>query len=268
MKKLIFAAAAVAGMGAFALESANVVGYNTTAPLAADATAYAFTLVGLPFESVGGNGNISLNDLQISNLTGALSPTKSDQIWLWVADSEGNYNYETWRYRNAANGWLRMSDSAKFQEVYPNGIPAGTAFWFASYNTSAEKTLTTSGAVAKEDTEVTLVRGQFQFVSYPYPTNLKLNDSSVMDCSNCVGALSPTKSDQIWFWIADSEGNYNYETWRYRNASNGWLRMSDSAKFQDVYPNGVPVGAGFWYSSYDNGASETYTITFKSPITE
>ena len=28
MKKLIFAAAAVAGMGAFALESANVVGYN------------------------------------------------------------------------------------------------------------------------------------------------------------------------------------------------------------------------------------------------
>ena len=30
MKKLIFAAAAVAGMGAFALESANVVGYSTT----------------------------------------------------------------------------------------------------------------------------------------------------------------------------------------------------------------------------------------------
>ena len=30
MKKLIFAAAAVAGMGAFALESANVVGYAST----------------------------------------------------------------------------------------------------------------------------------------------------------------------------------------------------------------------------------------------
>jgi hypothetical protein len=225
-------------------------------------------LIGLPFENINGTGNFSFNELAFSALTGALSASKSDQIWLWVADSEGNYNYETWRYRNAANGWLRMSDGAKFDTVYPNGVPAGTAFWFAAYNSSEGKTLTTSGNVIAEDTEVTIDRGQFQFVSYPYPTNLKLNDATVMDSSNCTGALSASKSDQIWFWIADSEGNYNYETWRYRNAANGWLRMSDGAKFQDVYPNGIAVGSGFWYSSCDNGGSETYTITFKSPLSK
>ncbi|MBP3406409.1 MAG: hypothetical protein J6N18_09920 [Kiritimatiellae bacterium] len=60
MKKLIFAAAAVAGMGAFALESANVVGYNNTAA-GANFNWYAPT-----FSSVGAN-TIDINTIQLDD---------------------------------------------------------------------------------------------------------------------------------------------------------------------------------------------------------
>ena len=50
MKKLIFAAAAVAGMGAFALESANIVGYSTTTVRS------GYTLLIPSFDDVGSEG--------------------------------------------------------------------------------------------------------------------------------------------------------------------------------------------------------------------
>ena len=273
MKKLMFAAAAIAaGVAVADVTSANVVGYavKDDISLKMDANKYAFTLMGLPFKSMKANGNWSLNDLAFSKLTGVnLKAGESDQIWLWVDKGDGNYDYELWRYRNATYGWVSVSSSStKFDTVHSDGLPAGTAFWFAAYNPDEAVTLNNSGEVGAADREVTLQRGKFQFVSYPFPTNLKLNDPNMMDSSNCVGVnLKAAESDQIWFWVQKEDGTWDYELWRYRNATYGWVSVaSSSTKFESVHPNGVSVGAGFWYQSYDNGGSPTYTIKFKSPL--
>ena len=61
MKKLIFAAAAVAGMGAFALESANVVGYSTQT-----ANATRNTMMAPTFLSVDSATGCKLSDLIVT----------------------------------------------------------------------------------------------------------------------------------------------------------------------------------------------------------
>ena len=61
MKKLIFAAAAVAGMGAFALESANVVGYSTQT-----ANATRNTMMAPTFLSVDSATGCKLSDLTVT----------------------------------------------------------------------------------------------------------------------------------------------------------------------------------------------------------
>ena len=70
MKKLMFAAAVAAGMGAFALESANVVGFQDikTSKDGAGAEFFKYTFVGMTFENIDANGYFKLGDVKAEGM--------------------------------------------------------------------------------------------------------------------------------------------------------------------------------------------------------
>jgi hypothetical protein len=82
MKKLIFAAAAVAGMGAFALESANVVGYSTQT-----ANATRNTMMAPTFLSVDSATGCKLSDLTV---TGYDAPVYNEEDECYDNGCSGN----------------------------------------------------------------------------------------------------------------------------------------------------------------------------------
>ena len=245
------------------------VGYNTCneTQFSTDNASRKYSLLALPFEKVDGKG-LSLNDLNFSTFKAAISLANADQILLWVLDPETKtYDYETW-FRKSAGWYSAKSTSTTFDSVYQDGLPSGTVYWFAPYPGKVAPDVTTSGAVPS-DTQVvkTLYRDQYNFVSYPYPCPLQLNNAEQVDWGNCTSAISLANADQIMIWVyLESSEEYDYET--YFKKSGGWYSAkSTSKKFEEIHPEGVKVGTGFWYKPKEKaGLSETFDITFKSPI--
>ena len=224
------------------------------------------TLMSIPFTRVDGKG-ISLNDLVISNFKKSPSPASADQIWLWVDKGDGVWGYEEWFLNNNAK-WMRTTSvSTSFDSEYKDGLPSGTAFWYRSYKDNNPRTLTTSGAVDSDvKVEPTIICNEYNFVSFPYPVALKLNDETMADWSNSKKSPSPASADQIMLWVDKGGGVWGYEEW-FLNNSRKWMRTTSvSTSFESVHPNGVVVGTGFWYLARSQTGKTSFTITFKSPL--
>ena len=259
MKEIMCGLAAMAAIGAFAVESANTVGYNSDTIMATK-----FNMVSVPFESTNGDG-FKINEcLSGVNLTGTASATTSDLIQIWDAATGA---YENWYYYFANDeytGWWDEATAMKmFEDQYPNGLPAGTAFWYKSAAGAAQTgTATLSGQVpdaASVDLEI--LKGKFNMVAYPYPVAFKLNDTTKVSWANATGTASSTTSDLIQIWDAATG---SYENWYYYFANDeytGWWDEATAMKmFEDVYPNGLAVGKPFWYKAA--GTTGTFDITF------
>ena len=265
MKKLMFAAAAVAaGVAVADVTSANIVGYNTCSEMQTSATEQKLNMMAIPFSAVDGKG-ISLNDLVFSNPKASSRATQADQILLWVySDKSQKYEYEYW-YRKST-GWFAVSGGADFDVAYPNGLPAGTTFWYNAYKKTGAETLTTSGAVCEDQQVVrNVLRDSLNFVSFPYPVALKLNDKTQADWGTAVASSRATQADQIMLWVYNAQTDkYEYEY--YYLKSSGWTAVSGGNAFEINHPNGVTVGTGFWYKAYKKSGSTDFDITFKSPL--
>ena len=143
MKKLMFAAAAIAAGVAMAdVQSANVVGYQTQS-LASD----NYTMFSVPFKHVNNDGKgLMLNsDLKIANPTMTDSSGSADQIWVWVPANNGydKFYFYTGEY---GTGWCEMqSGNEEFFEDDPvygvTGIPSGAAMYYKA-KTGAGKSMT------------------------------------------------------------------------------------------------------------------------------
>ena len=224
-------------------------------------------LLGVPFEKVDGKG-IMLSDLSFSNPKGGLGATSADQIKLWVVQEDGGYDYDTW-YLNTSGVWKRSGDSkAVFENEYPNGLPAGTALWYkAKKRSDGAGTVTTSGGVVNDEwVDYTLIRNEYNFISFPYPVAFDPTDSNMVDWGDYKGGLGATSADQIKLWVLQEDGSYDYEVW-YINTSGVWKKSGDSkATWAGTHPNGVTVGTGFWYKAYTKAGSDSFTVRFKSPL--
>ena len=256
--------------------SANVVGYASNDQVNTvdqNSSLQAYTILGIPFRSIENGGNWSLQDLTLSKMTAYGTSGKADQIWLWVADDKGNWNYEEYYFYKKSgqpNTWV-LADGSKtpFDEVHPEGLIPGSAFWYVAYNGDDERSITNSGEVGNADRDIVIARGEYQFVACPFPIQLKLNDATQFDSSECTAYGTSGKSDMIWLWINTGDNKWNYEEYYLYKKSgqpNRWV-LADGTKtpFEEVHPNGVPVGSGFWFKSYANDG-EDYKITFKTPI--
>ena len=261
MKKLMFAAAVAAGLVAFGdgIESYNTVGYNTDT-----IAATKFNMVSVPFESTDGDGFKINQCLSGVNLTGTADPATADLIQIWDAATGA---YEIWYYYEAGDeytGWWDAATAMKmFEDVYPNGLPTGTAFWYKSAAAATQNgTVAFSGQVpdaASIDFEI--LKGKFNMVAYPYPVALKLNDASQVSWANATGTADPATADLIQIWDAATGA---YEIWYYYFANDeytGWWDAATAMKmFEDVYSTGLAVGKPFWYKAA--GATGTFDITF------
>ena len=244
----------------------SLVGYNTCSELQASDSVEMYSMLAIPFEGVDGKG-ISLNSLNFSNPTKNNSSTKADRIMLWVKDEKGIYDYETF-YLTKSSGWRNAETMEYVDDEYQNGLPAGTTFWYVSpAKATAAGTMTTSGAVMGDSYDVkTISRGQYNFVSFPYPVGLKLNDSTMVNWGNAVKNNGSTKADMIMLWLYNEESKeFDYVTY-YLTKSNGWRNATTLEYFQNEHPNGVTVGTGFWYNAQPSTDSDTFDITFYSPL--
>ena len=261
MKKVMFAAAVAAAGGLMAIESANVVGYNTDT-----ITAKKFNMVSVPFEGTDGKG-FKLNQcLSGVDLVGTDSPYTADQVQLWDATTG---TYDNWYYYEAGDEWTGWWDAITatklFEDVYPDGLPSGSAFWYKSAASATKNgALTVSGQVfdgASVDFEI--LPGKFNMVANAYPVTLKLNDATQVDWKNSHGTDSPYTADQIQIWDPTTG---TYDNWYYYNVGDEWTGWWDAITatklFEDVYTTGLPVGKPFWYKAAATGGS-AFDITFK-----
>jgi len=252
MKKLMTALAACVFAGAvFAqVESLNIVGYTTTGLAGGTFNQYP-----VQFGTVGGGGfNLNGGALQ-GDLFAAEGSGDADQILIWepATSSYGVY------YLYSDGLWYNFLTDVLFEVDYPAGLPAGTAFWYVSQAAGGQAVF--SGEVPLTATLTKSVTGgTFNMLCQPYPVAAKLNDSTQCDWVAC-GAFAAEGSgnaDQILIWepATSSYGVY------YLYSDGLWYNFVTDAAFEVDYPDGLPVGTAFWYSSKGASFTATFNKTF------
>ena len=85
------------------------------------------TMVSVPFTGVDGSG-VSVYDFTFENRIPG-EGERCDWIKIWYTEESGDCGYNEFFYYEDAEMWLTI-DEIPFEEVYPDGLPAGTAFWY------------------------------------------------------------------------------------------------------------------------------------------
>ena len=296
MKKLMFAlvAAGAAAVMGDAIESQNVVGYNTVGMTTRAAKA-TYNMMAVPF--TGTSTGFRLNyDLSVANATGSTSSETSDLIQIWDPTAGGGAGgYEQWYYyydsndkpiaEGGWNGWWDyLTGEHAFEEAgyHPEGLEAGATFWYLAYNSAATPSMTVSGQVLDTASKgIDFYKGKYNMVTCPYPIRLKLNDATQVEWTKCTGSASTETSDLIQIWDPTAGGGQGgYEQWYYYYDSkdkpiaeggwNGWwdyLTAEHAFEEEGYHPNGLDVGKPFWYKAAGTySVSDTGLITFFSPV--
>jgi len=264
MKKLMFLAAAAACGAAFAVESANIVGYNSSTLAAGK-----YNLVSIPFAGVSG-GTQKLTEAMSGTWLGGETYEEGDNIRVWnpAGQSYTIYYYYT-DDTHQWDGWYDMGGSYYFDDCVENagGLEAGFNFWYQSKG-SVSPTVTTSGAIAPEDdVSITVYGGAFSLISNPFPVAFKPNDSKAVDWGNIHAGETYEDGDNIRIWSASGQSYSIY--YYYADDSHqwdGWYDMGGSYYFEDVpgNENGIAAGDVFWYQSKD-AKGTNHTIKFYNP---
>ena len=202
--------------GLLAVESANVVGYNTTDMY----TDGMFTAVVVPFLNVtDATKGLSLYDIEIANVTKNNIAANADQIWIW----KNGYAWDKY-FINTAGQWKQTSGAkTEFSVVYPDGLPEGTGLYIKTKGSTA-KTVTGSGAVDTVNPEVStalFADGMFTYVGNPYPVITKITDSTQFEIENVTKHNIAANADQVWIW----KNGYAWDKF-FINTSSQWKHTS------------------------------------------
>ena len=245
-------------------------GYNTFTEVQSSTTESMYNLMAVPFMKVGSDKGFMLSDFNFPNQICNGRANQADQILLWVwKEDEQQMNYETWYKAKKADPWKLIGDTtATFEGMHPQGLEAGTVFWYKSYKKSALDTFTCSGEVLEDAHKtVTVLRDSYNFVSYPYPVAFDITDENQVNWGNQICNGRSNQADQLLIWAKQEDGSYNYETWYKAKKEESWKLIGDSqATFASKHPNGLPAGSGFWFKAYKKAGVTTNDITFYSPI--
>ena len=159
----------------FGLESANVVGYQTMTETVSGFNFYAPSFVGI-------NGDLSLQDIKLSGegiAEGTVSLQKLDEGGVTL----GEY---TWYDENnspaGAEGWFDWSTFTLAEGT----VVQGEGVLIASGEGVSNLSITSSGAVSKDITEITTVAG-FNFSGNASPVAIDIQKIKLVDSSNLVG---------------------------------------------------------------------------------
>ena len=244
MKKVMFGLAAAAAISAFAIESANVVGYNSLD------TGYSYQMLGSTFK----NTTTGADGIKLSELVGDFAAY--DEIQVSYMDGDGYIQFNVYQYLDTnegvdADGWY---DGA--WEPADILIPRGAAVWFISSSGSA-KEVTTAGEVAATSTLHPAFAEQYNMICSAYPVEFNPNAATVT-------WTGLNAYDEIQVSYMDGDGYIQFDVYQYLNTDegveeNGWY---DGA-WEKVTTPVAGIGQGFWLilSDYEN-----VTLTEASPI--
>ena len=263
MKKLAFCAAAAVACGSLlAVESANIVGYNTDTLVKGK-----FNLISLPFSAVDG-GNSTLAGAMSGSWCGGETANEGDQLQVWDAATAGYTIY--YYYTDSSHewdGWYDLAGVNYFDDCAENseGLEPGWTAWYLSQGDSAPS-VTMSGAIAGEDDiSFTIYGGGFNLIANPFPIAFQPNTATQVDWGDIHGGETANDGDQIQIWAASTSGYTLY--YYYTDSSHewdGWYDLAGVNYFEDVVPEGIPAGQPFWYLSRD-AKGVNHTIKFFNP---
>ena len=264
MKKLLFIAAAAVGMVAVAdVESANTVGYTqvTIRP--------GLNLIGTSFLKVDTNGRpdiqATFSDCMGKAKTGATGADVADFIQIFDSAAK-DYTQQFWFYADPENPdpdwdykWLDLDWG-----IGDYVIPSANAFWYKSRG-DVNFALTSSGAVAGEDIQVTIKPG-LNLIVNPFPCALALNSTEVnwKEAGATTGATGADVADFIQIFDSAAK-DYTQQFWFYADPENPdpdwdykWLDLD-----WGICDFSIPANGGFWYKSRGD---KDITLTFKCPL--
>ena len=81
------------------------------------------------FNGVDGSGFQLNRDLVVANVTGSDYSGAADQILFWNA-ADSSYTYYYYYDDGSEAGWSNVVGDEYFEDENPDGLPAGTPFWY------------------------------------------------------------------------------------------------------------------------------------------
>jgi len=248
MKKLMIAAAAsIAAVGAFAVESANVVGYVQRKT---DVGANRFTMVTMPFTGVS-DDVISIQDVitpvGVEACSEADSLTDAAQLQVWTGTDYQLYYYINDGFDDDNDDLTGWADAGEI--VYTKYAP-GTGFWFRYPKAAANYTL--PGQVSDaESISKNVYKTKFNMVGNPYPTllNLKKVTTTAPAVSD---ADSITKGVQLQVWTGTDYQLYYYINDGFDDDYDDLTGWADAGEI--VGEVGVDASYGMWVKCLDSNA--------------
>lgn len=243
MKKLMIASAAAVFCGAVmadAIESANVVGYNTLAT-----GVYPAKTGGMCFVTSGSSdGTFRLGDLKLTGSTwgsdwlGFVNPATS------ILDSSKNVTYYSVAEAIADGGTADDAEWENYDEECQDDVqyPLGTAFLCNFLSTGV--TITFAGQVYTGSSTINCTGKPAAFVANMYPGDLTAGDIKMVNStwgSDWIQFINPATS------IVDSSKNITYYSAAEAVADGGsaddaeWENYDEECK-DDVE---IPMGSGF-----------------------
>ena len=239
MKKLMIATAVLcAAVSVNALESANVVGYESYDASLTDDMA----TIGVAFSNVGAVGGA----YTISDTMFGRTVEDGDQILLW---DQAAYNLINYTY-NDGFGWL-LTDAYGDEQGFVASITVekGDLLWFLPNDPS--NGVNVSGEVASSGAQTltfdTSVADCFAFVN-PFPKDTLFSELTSF-CED---------GDQFILW---DQAAYNLVNYTF-NDGFGWLitdAYGDEQGFATESDVAIPAGAGAYFLP---GDTRTWTVTF------
>jgi hypothetical protein len=255
MKKLMIAAAAAlcATVGlSNSVESANVVGYMTTA-----IEGNKWYLIGTQFKGVGkATDEIPINNLcSITGVEPATFATKNTGLQIQVYNGVGYTIYSYISDATGATGPCWTNSRRPLADTVT--IPLGTAFWLKTPATVSEgASITVAGAVKTDATSVTVTVGENEWtqVANPFPTDLTI---SMITTEGLTPATFATKNSGPQIQVYNGVG---YTIYSYISDATGatgpcWTNTRRPLADSSVI---AQAGKGFWVKSASSG---TLTIS-------
>ena len=265
MKKLMLGLAIAAVGSAFAVESANIVGYNTIN------INKEYTLLAVNFDDVTGEAlDIQKAFPYTTGMTKGLTVDNGDNIQIMTTDggyetyflSNGHYGKGGASYDESLDGkWSAPGSNA----VASRGLASGTTFWYlARGGKTSPFTMTVAGAVSNSESETYTINKAYTLIGSPYPCEVAINGG--IEVTGGTKGLTVDNGDNIQ--IMNDEGGY--DTYFLSNGHYGkggasydegldgkWSTPGSNAATTDKFPS----GKGAFYLS----RSKEGTVKFNNP---
>ena len=271
MKKLMIAASAAlcATVGFSAVESQNIVGYNTATVTRPNKKTFA-----LQFESPENPGQAIRIDNLFPGTTfkAGAGWVASDQIWAWDATANNWAKYAYYENKRSnpqvPAGWYKynfLTDLSFVALTDADVVQPGQTFLYIR-NQSGSITLQMAGqikAMTDATQSVSITRPNKVFMAYPWPVELKIAEISTKAThSNLKAGAGWVASDQIWAWDATANNWAKYAYYENKRAQPavpaGWYKynfLTDNSFVAVTDADKVSAGEGFLYIRNQSGTN-------------